>query len=93
MERVQLVLWRYKEHGVKLTHKKCELFKPTVKFLGKLVTGEGYTMAPAEMAVVRALQERTPATVGDLSQGGQVREKPMGAFRNEVPQKVKMCPC
>lgn len=49
---------------MKLTPKKCELFKPSVKFLGKLVTGEGYTMAPVEKAPVRALQERTPATVG-----------------------------
>lgn len=59
VEHVQLVLWRNKEHDVKLTQKKCELFKPTVKFLGKLVAGEGYTMAPAEMAPVRALQGRT----------------------------------
>lgn len=28
--------------------KKCELFRHSVKFPGKLVTGEGYTTSPAE---------------------------------------------
>ncbi|KAG1936440.1 interleukin-1 receptor accessory protein-like 1-A [Pimephales promelas] len=68
VEHIRLVLQRYKEHGVKLTPKKCELFKSSVRFLGKLVTGEGYTMDPAEVAPVQALKEKTPATVGDVRQ-------------------------
>lgn len=34
------VLRRYQAHGVKLTVKKCEMFKDQVKFLGKIVSGE-----------------------------------------------------
>lgn len=41
LEHVHLVLHCYKEHGVKLTLRKCELFKSSVKFLGKMVTEEG----------------------------------------------------
>lgn len=68
LEHVRLVLQRYKEHSVNLTPKKCKLFKRKVRFLGKMVTGEGYTMDPAEIAPVMALKERTLATVGDLRQ-------------------------
>ena len=68
VEHIRLVLQRYKEHGVKLTPKKCELFRRSVKFLGKQVTGEGYTMDPAEMAPVQALKEKTPETVGEVRQ-------------------------
>ena len=64
LEHIRLVLQRYKAHGVKLTPKKCEMFKARV-FLGKVVTGQGYTMDPAELAPVRALKEKKPATVGD----------------------------
>ncbi len=68
LEHIRVVLQCYKKHGVKLTPKKCELFKSSVRFLGKLVTEEGYTMDPAEMAPVMALKEKAPATVGELRQ-------------------------
>lgn len=68
LEHVRLVLQHYKEHGVKLTPKKCELFKSSVRFLGRLVTGEGYTMDPAELAPVMSLKERAIDTVGELRQ-------------------------
>ncbi|XP_039866235.1 uncharacterized protein LOC120720578 [Simochromis diagramma] len=60
------VLRRYQEHGVKLTPKKCEVFKDKVKFLGKIVSKDGYCMDPAELAPVQALKNRKPETVGDL---------------------------
>lgn len=60
------VLHRYKSHGVKLTPRKCELFKQQVRFLGKLVTEGGYTMDPADIAPVQALKQSQPATVGEL---------------------------
>ncbi|XP_063076055.1 uncharacterized protein LOC134466088 [Engraulis encrasicolus] len=63
---VRKVLRRYQQHGVKLTAKKCELFKNKVRFLGKIVTKEGYTMDPAEVAPVQDMKERKPATVGEL---------------------------
>lgn len=60
------VLHRYLAHGVKLTAKKCEVFKDKVKFLGKIVSKDGYCMDPAEIAPVQALKDRKPETVGDL---------------------------
>ncbi len=59
LQHVRMVLKRYKQHGVKLTPCKCELFKRNVSFLGKMVSGEGYTVDPKDLA---------PATVGELRQ-------------------------
>ena len=63
---MRMVLQRYQKHRVKLSPCKCEVFKRKVRFLGHVVSGEGYTMDPTEMAPVQALKERMPATVGDL---------------------------
>lgn len=60
------VLQRYQSHGVKLTARKCELFKNQVRFLGRMVTKDGHTMDPADIAPVQALKQRTPTTIGDV---------------------------
>lgn len=60
------VLRHYQNHGVKLTPRKCEVFKNQVRFLGKLVTQEGYTMDPADIAPVQALKQQKPSTIGEL---------------------------
>ena len=60
------VLQRYQSHGVKLTPRKCEVFRNQVRFLGKLVTKEGYTMDPADIAPVQAMKQRKPTTIGEL---------------------------
>lgn len=60
------VLYRYQKHGVKLTLRKCEVFQNTVKFLGKIVSKDGFTMDSAELAPVQALNDRRPSTVGEL---------------------------
>lgn len=39
-----------------------------MKFLGRLVIGEGYTINPTDMALVMKLKEKMPATVGDIRQ-------------------------
>ena len=54
------------KHGIKLNAKKCNLFKPRVRYLGKVVTVDGYTMDPAVVASVKALKETKPRTVGAL---------------------------
>lgn len=56
----------YQSHGVKLTPRKCELFKQQVRFLGKMVTKQGYTMDPADIAPVQALKQQQPSTIGEL---------------------------
>lgn len=66
LQDLREVLRRYQVHGVKLTPKNCEVFKDQVKFLGKIVSKDGYCMDPAEIAPVQALKDRKPKTVGDL---------------------------
>lgn len=63
---VRTVLQRYQKHGVKLSPHKCDLFQRKVRFLGRIVSEDGYSMDPAEIAPVQALKLRKPATVGDL---------------------------
>lgn len=68
IEHVRAVLQRYQKHGVKLTAKKCELFKSNVRFLGRVVSKDGHSMDPAEVAPVLALKEKQPSTVGEVRQ-------------------------
>lgn len=68
-EHVRAVLERYQKHGVKLTAKKCELFKCNVRFLGRMVSNEGHNMDPAEITPVLVLKEKQPNTVGEVSTG------------------------
>lgn len=67
VDHIRAVLQRYQKHGVKLSPKKCDVFKRKVRFLGRMVSEEGYTMDPAEIAPVQALKDRPPSTVGELS--------------------------
>ena len=57
VEDVRQVLKRMQEHGIKLKAKKCNLFKPRVRYLGRVVIVDGYTMDPADVASVKALKE------------------------------------
>ncbi|KAK5884557.1 hypothetical protein CesoFtcFv8_018365 [Champsocephalus esox] len=60
------VLSRMREHGNKLRPAKCDLFKREVRYLGRLVSGEGVNIDPQDLAAVRALEEKEPHTVGDV---------------------------
>lgn len=51
---------------VGLRDEKCELFKNQVRFLGRMVTKDGHTMDPADIAPVQALKQRTPTTIGEV---------------------------
>ncbi|KAK7878976.1 hypothetical protein WMY93_034190 [Mugilogobius chulae] len=75
------VLQRYETHGVKLTPRKCELFKNQVRFLGRLVTKDGYTMDPADIAPVQALKEKNPTTVGEEGLGAVLYQRQQGKLR------------
>lgn len=58
---------RYQKHGVKLSPQKCNVFRRKVRFLGRMISAEGYIMDPAEIAPVQALKDKPPSTVGELS--------------------------
>ncbi|KAJ8351690.1 hypothetical protein SKAU_G00231660 [Synaphobranchus kaupii] len=63
VEHIRAVLQRYQKHGVKLNPHKCDVFKRKVCFLGRMVSEDGYTMDPAEIAPVQALKDQPPSTV------------------------------
>ena len=50
----------------KVKAKKCNLFQPRVRYLERIVTADGYTMDPADVAAVLALKEARPSTFGAL---------------------------
>ncbi|KAI8480645.1 hypothetical protein Bbelb_416570 [Branchiostoma belcheri] len=56
VERNRRVLRRLQEHGCKLKPKKCIMFRRQVRYVGKLVTAEGYTMDPEDTAAVNSLR-------------------------------------
>ncbi|XP_035264283.1 uncharacterized protein LOC118222647 [Anguilla anguilla] len=66
LNHIRLVLQSYQKYGIKLTAKKCEMFKRSVRFLGRIVSEQGYTMDPADIEPVLALKERRPTNVGEL---------------------------
>lgn len=60
------VLRRLRDNGIKLKPQKCDLFKPEVRYHGRIVLAEGSKMDPADTAAVRALKNKQPGTVGEL---------------------------
>ena len=65
VENVRTVLKRLKQHGIKLNPSKCNLFKKEVKYLGRILSGEGYKVDPADSVALEKFKE-APKTVGDL---------------------------
>ncbi len=63
---VRTVLRRLREHGIKLKGQKCEMFKKEVKFLGRIVSEDGYRMDDNNVNAVKSLLNQTPRTVGDV---------------------------
>lgn len=66
LEHTRKVLRRLREHGVKLKPRKCELLNRKVKFLGRVVSEEGYTLDPSSIKSVLALKDSPPKTVNEV---------------------------
>lgn len=66
LENLRQVLRRLQNHGVKLKPSKCRLFQKEVRYLGRIISSDGYKMDPADTEAVEALRTKTPATVGEL---------------------------
>ncbi|KAK7904447.1 hypothetical protein WMY93_017054 [Mugilogobius chulae] len=78
---VRQVLQRQRTSGIKLRADKCELFKPEVTYVGRVISAEGYKMNPKEVEAVKALVHQTPATVRE------------GRAENKPEEGVKACWC
>ena len=66
IKHVKKVLRRLKENGTKLKAKKCDLLKKEVKYLGWIVSQEGYRVDPENIKPIISFKERTPKTVGEV---------------------------
>ncbi|KAK7907641.1 hypothetical protein WMY93_016253 [Mugilogobius chulae] len=66
VEHLKQVLCKMRQHGIKLRPAKCELFKKQIRYLGRLVSGEGVQVDPKDLDAVIALKDKKPRTVGEL---------------------------
>jgi hypothetical protein len=64
IERLDTVFTRLKEHGLKLKGKKCNFFKPQVKYLGHIISPKGIATDPEKIDVVKGWPR--PETLKDL---------------------------
>ena len=65
VEDVRKVLKRLNAKGVKLRAEKCCFGKQEVRYLGRLVSADGYRADPAEIEAIEKFRE-PPKTVGEL---------------------------
>ncbi len=66
VQRLSMVLDRFREANLKLKPTKCSLFKPVVTFLGYRVSNEGILPDPNNIAKI--LQWKEPANVTEVKQ-------------------------
>ena len=65
LRHIQGVLQRSKEKGVKLHADKCSLFKNEVRYLGRLISKNGYRCDPIDTAALEKFRA-PPKAVGEL---------------------------
>ena len=53
---------------MKLRPEKCHLLTREVKYLGKIISAEGYKPDPKDVAAVEVLKIRRPQSIGELRQ-------------------------
>ena len=66
IEHLRIVFKRLRDNGIKLKPKKCELFRNQVKYLGHIVSREGYKADTSNTHALTILKEQQPKTVGDV---------------------------
>ena len=66
VQDVLQVLRRLQEHGIKLKPSKCKFFQQQVRYLGRVVSSDGYSLDPEDTAAVHNLAKQKPATVSDV---------------------------
>ena len=72
LQHIDQVLERIIERGLKLNPRKCKFFQASVKFLGRVVDGNGYCMDDSSIEAVLALKSFVPQNVGDIRQPSRI---------------------
>ena len=65
LQNLEIVLKRLKAKGIKLNITKCNLFKQKVKYLGRIISKEGYQADPDDAVAIENFR-KPPKTVGEL---------------------------
>ena len=58
LQRLEMVFERLKVHNLRLAPKKCHFMKPSVKFLGHIVSRDGVSTDPEKVKAIVALGEK-----------------------------------
>lgn len=58
LQRLEMVFERLKVHNLKLAPKKCHFMRPSVKFLGHIVSRDGVSTDPEKVRAIVALDEK-----------------------------------
>ena len=66
IQHLSTALERLRSKGLKLKPKKCELFKRQVKYLGHVISEQGYHMDTSNIKAIHQLRDSKPTTVGDV---------------------------
>lgn len=66
LQHLRRVLQLLRKKGIKLKPSKCKLFQREVRFLGNIISAEGYKMDPADIRAVQALRQQRPKNIGEL---------------------------
>ena len=66
VNNVRTVLQRLRSNGVRLKAKKCELFKQEVKYLGQIISADGYKPDLSNTDAITALAKNPPTMVKDV---------------------------
>ena len=78
---VQRVLRRLQEHGIKLKPSKCNFFQQRVRYLGRIVSADGYSLDPEDTKAVQKLKSEKPNTVGHIRKLLEF----LGYYRQYIP--------
>ena len=63
LDRLEVLLQRLEEAGLKIRPDKCEMLQPEVHFLGHVISGEGVRTSPSE--------NRSSSNVASTDEGDQ----------------------
>ena len=66
IRHLSTVLERLRSKGLKLKPTKCDLFKNQIKYLGHIVSKQGYCMDTSNFKAIYQLRDSKPTTVGDI---------------------------
>ena len=65
LKDLEKVLLKLREHGVKLRAEKCEFAKTEVRYLGRLISGQGYRPDPRDTQSLEKFRT-PPSNIGEL---------------------------